>query len=1377
MGVKAEPHQRWVPCAETGYRVVEGTLVQGGKFFAPSDAAAAGKNIPLEKTRLYFFEDSPCEDNTALTHLDDANILFNLQRRYAEDEIYTYTCNVLLAVNPYKKLPLFDEETKQQYQSKNLGMLPPHPYAVADVSYRSLICEKNSQSLIISGESGAGKTETAKIVMHYLATVVSRTDTSSAENIQEKVLNANPILESFGNAQTLRNRNSSRFGKYNKMFFNPIGSLVGSGISTYLLESSRVCVQNGEERNYHIFYELLHGFPQLGKWELTPNRSYKILNPGDTSKNSPENDKSKFQHMWDAFRAIGIDEGEIESIFQIIAALIHLGEFKFHEKEDQTGRKSVSDEKGDEEELPEIELENFQEIIAAELLGFDEVSLLSVLQWRTVMVKHRESFYRVPRTLEQAEGTLQALTKTLYKRLFERIIAKINALSCSNAQNVNHIGILDIYGFERLTTNSFEQLCINLANERLQQFFIENVLLAEQSIYTKEGLSWTDLPLPNSWPVVNAVKGIFTILDDHSLRKIKNLDTNDDKFTQGVHDKYVNGNAGDGRVRAPKLQGGRNKTMGRLLDGFVVKHYAGEVFYTTRKWFDKNNDRLSSELETLIKESRVPLVSELACVEASEKSDKFVSVGKSYVENLEQLCQQTLSKNTLHYIRCFNPNGQQRKESFDPKYVLEQILQSGTVELVHVMHDGYPHRVSFEELQQRFLKLLPEDFQHYDRRTFVESIMKAFEIDPRAWELGVSKLFLRAGQLRTLESLKESGSGASKEVLSRLRRDIVRKKIKRVKHAVTLCLWMPRFIRQIRREKLIGNLRSACFVLVRLYRWLDYSRGIIRRRFLEEQRRKQQRQLSADGQDGLHFSRPRSFVCKALVGGKENLIFTDGKSLFCCVHGERTVGPIYQVNILTGKIHKAVSTASMKDYNTSSGSPAEEGGGGVDAIEARKQPFPDVCAITQHPKYAFRFAIADVEGRVWFVDWHGIREEDTLLYSVSSVFHGMAHCQPPRALIRGKLEGGGAGGSSMPSSGPPSRGTKFASKGTTSGQGKSAGSEQQGGSSSSSRGRHDESLLFQEVALIRHLAYLPYDITKRNVVVALVETTVEEESSPVFFLQLLETCSSTRPQKVHDTQLVDTSMARLRGALIAKEKDRRKSNTPETAAHEIFAFLTPTCSGKMVVLGGCALLNCYTVAEQKGKLKLDLEYMLGCKYLDIEMRNLRSCICLRRSIPATKEKKSLGDFVIVGASDGTLYGFPFTYVIDRGGANNAAPGTAPQQGRFIFDDENAGRFDVDEGEEKESIELLFPIQKNYFTALENKFVSIRRTQAFSWVMGEKDGIFGWHPQEFMLSGLPPDFTCAVSSRVYPSMSLFVKKEESTGTFKIIRWNRNQNTKI
>eukprot|EP00392_Amoebophrya_sp_AT5.2_P001433 g1435.t1 len=1111
MPADAPDEEYWVPCAEQGYRLAKGRHVKtrSEDVFVVTQT---GEKVPFAKAREFFREEGTCDDNTALTHLDDANILDNLDRRYAEESIYTYTCNVLLAVNPYKRLPLFSDEMKQSYRGKNYGILPPHPYAVADVSYRNLVCEKKSQSLIISGESGAGKTETAKIVMHYLATVVSRTDTSSASNIQQKVINANPILESFGNAQTLRNVNSSRFGKYNKMFFNPIGSLVGSGISTYLLESSRVCVQNPEERNYHIFYEMLHGMSSadLSAYDLRPDAHYRMLNAGDTTKNSPENDKRKFGEIQEAFRAVGIPDEEIEQIYRVIAALVHLGEFRFQVKPDSEQAEQGAENDGND---PEIELENFDEIIAAELLGFDEANLLSVLQWRTVIVKQRDSFYRVPRTMEQAATTLQALTKTLYKRLFDNIISKINALSCATAQNVNHIGILDIYGFERLTLNSFEQLCINLANERLQQFFIENVLLAEQSIYAKEGLQWSELDMPNSWPVVNCVKGVLTILDDHSFKKIKNLDTTDDKFTSAVHDKYAksgNAKSDDVILSKPKLQaskrgGGEQK---RLLDGFVIKHYAGEVMYSTKNWFDKNNDRLSWELEGLIRESKVPLVQALipageevnkASAEAgsttgngttnqkSQAVDKFVSVGKSYMENLESLCKKTLEANTLHYIRCFNPNGQQRREFFDKKYVLEQVLQSGTVELVHLMHDGFPHRVTFDELRSRFLTLLPEDFQQYDRRTFVESIMKAFEIDPNEWELGVSKLFLKSGQLRTLESLKESGSGASKEVLSRLRREIVRKKIKRVKHAMLLALWMPKFIRQIRRDKLVASLRSSCFILVRLYRWLDHSRGIIRRRFLEEQRRKQQRQLSEEGDLGLHFSKPKSFVCKSLHNHKENLIFTNGKSLYCCVHGERTVGPIHQVNIFTGKIYNpavddgAESSSGGPGSFTSGGSSSSSSsasGGGTE--NKKQQPFPDVCAITQHPKFAFRFAIADVEGRIWFVDWHGIRDEsphDSLLYSVSSVFHGMSHCQAPRALIKEKARE------------ERNREQTGGSSGSRSGASR-AGNEKKGGRGGAAAGGGDEQLFLQEVALVRHLAYLPYDVTKRNVVVALIETTV-----------------------------------------------------------------------------------------------------------------------------------------------------------------------------------------------------------------------------------------------------------------------------------------------
>lgn len=1226
---------------------------------------------------------------------------------------------MLLAVNPYKSLDsIYNEATKEKYRGKHIGALPPHPYAIPDVAYRHMLKASVSQSIVVSGESGAGKTETAKILMHYIAKI-SRTDNDRAGNIQEKVLKANPVLESFGNAQTLRNLNSSRFGKYNKMFFNQVGSLVGSGISTYLLESSRVCIQNPEERNYHIFYQLLAGAPSalLEELQLERNFGYALLQRG-SDKNSTQSDAARFQECCAALTTIGLTQEDQTEIFKIIGALIHLGEFRFADKKtdstkasptETTNKEKTSSKKEDTD--PDIELENFEQLCAADLLGIDEVSLLSALQWRTVTIKHRSSFYRAGRTSAQAHTTLQSFIKTIYKRLFSYIVDQINALSNVSTginSKVEHIGILDIYGFERLSENSFEQLCINLANERLQQFFIENVLIAEQKTYAKEGLQWAQIPVPDSTPIVKAITGVLGILDDHSIRKVKNLDTNDEKFCQQVHNQYVGANPA---ISAPKM---RAKTKMSLLDGFIVTHYAGAVLYTTRNWFDKNNDRMLPEIEDLIREAEgnsVMQALQQPVDEASGKKDtsnRFVSVGETYVKNLESLLR-TLELNSLHYIRCFNPNGDQTPGMFDGKYVLEQVVQSGTVELVKIMHDGYPHRVGYDELQQRFAKLLPADFQQYDQRTFVDSIMKAFAIDEREWSLGVSKLFLRGGQLQALENLKADGCHATQEALSRIRRDIVKKKIKRVRTALFFINWLPRHMKRLRRTKLIQSLNSACFIVVRLYRWLNWSRGQIRRRDLDAARRTQQRKLTNDyTKPGLRLSKPRAFCMRGGRDGKENVVFHNGKSLFCAVHGERTVSDVYKINMDSGMLEKE----PQSDSHTA-----------------------DISAIAQHPTCPFRLAVADVEGNIFIVDWLGIDAEapySVPVFSVNNVITTMSSC--------------------CDSEGVP------------------------------------------HVAIARHIAYLPYDVASRTVLAVLIETTIDETGfGPAFFLQLVENNGPGCKQITHDTHMVDVSMSKLR-KVVAQQKDRRRSDAPDIASNEIFSFLAPVQSGKMIILGGCATLNCYQILDRNGGLELALIHMLGCKYLDIELRNIRSCICLQRRVASDKQAKSnyansaMGDFVIVGASDGTLFAFPFLYQRDKLSKQG--------KGQFIFDESNAGRFDVEESDDDhcdiESVELLFPVQKNYFSVSEGKFVALRRSRAWTWAMEEKNGIVGWFPQAPTLSSIPDNFSCGVSSRSQPNVSLFVVRqdpsedgaakadadaEEDTPDkgihYKIARWNRSQ----
>jgi len=393
----------------------------------------------------------------------------------------------------------------------------------------------------------------------------------------------------------------------------------------------------------------------------------------------------------------------------------------------------------------------------------------------------------------------------LYKRLFERTVQRINdsfremrpeSTEDSDGDAWNHIGILDIYGFERLQRNSFEQLCINLANERLQQYFVENVLVAEQSLYKREGLPWVGLSLPDSQPVVNCIAQVFRTLDEYSQQLAKGFETaSDEKFCQKTVDEAMKCPQRKEVLKQLKMSGKRRSTAGPAVsDGFVIRHYAGPVEYSTKGWLDKNNDRLLAECETLICESTSPLVKSLG--EEDQGKAVFRSISKKYTTDLEALLK-TLSTCNLHYIRCFKPNEEQKPDVFRHQLVLDQIIQCGTIELVKLMHDGYPNRCPFEEITARFKDLLPESFQRYGMRTFIEALMMAYEVPRDDWALGMSRLFLKAGQLRALENMRSEGATPKADKLAQIVSAIIRKRWGRAGNAVRLCNYIPKLISQI----------------------------------------------------------------------------------------------------------------------------------------------------------------------------------------------------------------------------------------------------------------------------------------------------------------------------------------------------------------------------------------------------------------------------------------------------------------------------------------------------------------------------------------------------------------------------------------------------
>eukprot|EP00928_Gymnodinium_smaydae_P095520 TRINITY_DN8236_c0_g4_i2.p1 TRINITY_DN8236_c0_g4~~TRINITY_DN8236_c0_g4_i2.p1 ORF type:complete len:1421 (+),score=272.10 TRINITY_DN8236_c0_g4_i2:108-4265(+) len=818
----------WSPCEQHGFRksMIVSRDDENYSFLLGNQRGQ--ERVPQSECRpLYDTQpDRTCDDNTSLVHLDDANILDNLQRRFVRDEIYTYTANVLLAVNPYKTLPgLYTLERMQEYKGRHIGALPPHPYAIADSAYRQLRNERKDQALVISGESGAGKTETAKIVAQYLVSN-SRTDAERGSLIRERIVNAAPILESFGNASTVRNRNSSRFGKYSEMYFDKVGSLIGAGVKTFLLESSRVVAPQEAERNYHVFYELLAGIPaaQLADFGLEANGRYQLLHPGKARNNyamdrvNEEHEPLlKFKMLRDAFSAVGIGQEIEQDIFETLAALVHLGELGFEEAEPEDGVSIINQNNLD---------------WAASLLGLSADGLRDVIRQKTVHVDGQE-IARF-RKKAQAQQTLQSIAKALYSRLFDKIVGFIDragsqGASCASRDqgSMQRIGTLDIYGFERLQVNSFEQLCINLANERLQQFFIEEVLRVEQKMYKEEGLNVEPFELPDGTPVVVGIQTLLGILDEHSLRSCKSLSGNepDREFCSHVHRALTEGADRDAPVTPLKLKASRSgMSLGRN-DGFQIRHYAGDVAYSTQGFIEKNNDALVPEVEVLLRQSTKGLVKSLGSAHgATAHGERVHSVARRFNADLENLLQ-TLKSCSVHYIRCFNPNQTLQAGVFDKKYVLEQVIQCGTVELVRLMHNGFPHRCLLRELRTRFKDMLPKDMvENYSNHHFAHAIMLAFSIEQSQWTLGTERLFLKAGQLRVLEHLRDAGCKATRETLQRIRAIFARKRLRGAFHSICLALWLPRHVRRKRMEGFYKGLIKAVHIYVRLHRWLRAAR-------------------------------------------------------------------------------------------------------------------------------------------------------------------------------------------------------------------------------------------------------------------------------------------------------------------------------------------------------------------------------------------------------------------------------------------------------------------------------------------------------------------------------------------------------------------------
>ncbi|XP_005659486.1 unconventional myosin-VI isoform X6 [Phacochoerus africanus] len=737
------------------------------------------------------------EDNCSLMYLNEATLLHNIKVRYSKDRIYTYVANILIAVNPYFDIPkIYSSETIKSYQGKSLGTMPPHVFAIADKAFRDMKVLKLSQSIIVSGESGAGKTENTKFVLRYLTESYG-----TGQDIDDRIVEANPLLEAFGNAKTVRNNNSSRFGKFVEIHFNEKSSVVGGFVSHYLLEKSRICVQGKEERNYHIFYRLCAGASEdiRERLHLSSPDNFRYLNRGCTryfanketdkqilqNRKSPEylkagslkdpllDDHGDFIRMCTAMKKIGLDDEEKLDLFRVVAGVLHLGNIDFEEAGSTSGGCNLKNKSTQALEY------------CAELLGLDQDDLRVSLTTRVMLTTAggaKGTVIKVPLKVEQANNARDALAKTVYSHLFDHVVNRVN--QCFPFETSSYfIGVLDIAGFEYFEHNSFEQFCINYCNEKLQQFFNERILKEEQELYQKEGLGVNEVHYVDNQDCIDLIEarlvGILDILDEENRLP----QPSDQHFTSAVHQKHKD----HFRLSIPrksKLAIHRNI---RDDEGFIIRHFAGAVCYETTQFVEKNNDALHMSLESLICESRDKFIREL--FESSTNNNKdtkqkagklsFISVGNKFKTQLNLLLDK-LRSTGASFIRCIKPNLKMTSHHFEGAQILSQLQCSGMVSVLDLMQGGFPSRASFHELYNMYKKYMPDKLARLDPRLFCKALFKALGLNEIDYKFGLTKVFFRPGKFAEFDQIMKSDPDHLAELVKRVNHWLICSRWKKV---------------------------------------------------------------------------------------------------------------------------------------------------------------------------------------------------------------------------------------------------------------------------------------------------------------------------------------------------------------------------------------------------------------------------------------------------------------------------------------------------------------------------------------------------------------------------------------------------------------------
>ncbi|KAI9269056.1 P-loop containing nucleoside triphosphate hydrolase protein [Phascolomyces articulosus] len=680
---------------------------------------------------------------TLLTKITNEAINENLEKRWKNGEIYasiiTYIGHVLISVNPFRDLGIYTDQVLGSYRGKNLLEMPPHVFAIAEAAYHHMSSYKENQCVIISGESGAGKTEAAKRIMQYIAAVSGGGQNSSIQEIKDMVLATNPLLESFGCAKTLRNNNSSRHGKYLEIQFNAQGEPVGAVITNYLLEKNRVVGQIENERNFHVFYQLTKAAPPEYQeaYGLQGPESFLYTSRSGCLDVEGINDVTEYSETIKAMDIVGLQKHEQDEIFKMLAVVLWLGNLLFVEGDD--GNAAISD--------PDVA--NF----IAYLMEVDGESLSKALTSRVMETQRggrRGSVYEVPLNVTQATAVRDALAKAVYERLFEWIVQRVNLSLQTRGGDQYVIGVLDIYGFEIFDDNSFEQLCINYVNEKLQQIFIELTLKAEQEEYVREQIQWTPIKFFNNKIVCDLIEekrppGVFAALNDACATAHADPSAADNSFVQRLG--FLSSNA-HFESRGSK---------------FLIRHYAGDVLYNVEGMTDKNKDSLLKDLLNLAAASTNSFIAQTLFPERIDPNSK--KRPPTAGDKIKLSCNALVTKlMQCHpsYIRTIKPNDNRSSSEFNDKRVLHQVQYLGLCENIRVRRAGFAYRTTFEKFVERFYLLCPatgyagDYIWQGDSVSGCLEILKHNNIPQDEWQMGTSKVFIRHPEtIFALENLRD----------------------------------------------------------------------------------------------------------------------------------------------------------------------------------------------------------------------------------------------------------------------------------------------------------------------------------------------------------------------------------------------------------------------------------------------------------------------------------------------------------------------------------------------------------------------------------------------------------------------------------------------